>query len=139
MDRHRRAIEHAATANFYEYLHGERTWHILLPHPATYNIEDEVVRLDRIMTALERYNGYHLDISTTGTTSFTQNEECMTTIALVLDYRTTALYVFQYETDHVNITIIISKHGAPIATRKLLDIRDIQNLDTHLPWDLLSR
>lgn len=138
-EEHQRAVDHASTANFFEYMHNNRSWHVLLPHPATYQLDHETLRLKHIIEALERYAGYHLEIASTGAATFTQNEENMTTVSLKLEFPTTALYVFQYEPEHTNITIIISKHGAPVATRKLLDIRDINNLDTHLPWDLLSR
>ena len=139
LDPHQRAADHAATASFYEFLHNNRTWHVLFPHPATYSLEDQTERLAKIFTALERYNGYHLLIAESGAVTFTQNDEHMTTLELPLDYRTKGLYVFQYDPEHVNITIIISRQGAPVATRKLLDIRDINNLDKHLPWDLLTR
>ena len=71
--------------------------------------------------------------------AFTPNDETLTTVALELDYRTTAMYAFQYESDHVNITIIISRHGTPIAVRKILDIRDIQQLTRRLTNPVFTR
>ena len=136
---HRLAVEHAATATFYEYMHGARAWQILLPHPATYELADETERMNRIATLLERYIGFHIAITQKGTTSFSANDEMMTSVDIELDYRTTAMYAFQFESDHVNITVIIYRYQTPVAVRKILDIRDIRNLENNFVWELFSR
>lgn len=143
MSVHQRAVNHAATASFYEIQIKQHLWQILMPHPATYNLEEKTLELANIASVINKYQGYHITISEgpyKGPTvvSFTQLDMSITSIEVMEDYRTKLSYLFDLNSDVPDVTVLIYQHGVPIATRKMLDIRDINNLHRYLPWHLLN-
>lgn len=139
MDICQRALEHTLSANFYEFKVNEKEWEILLPHPETYDKEQMLKSLASIVRQIERYIGYHIHIDIRRHTLFAQNDEPFTSIEIEESNDTRILYLFDFKFDRVETNIIVYHNGIPRAIRKMMDIRDIRNLETHLPWELLSR
>lgn len=139
MDIRQRALEHTLNANFYEFKINEKEWEILLPHPDTYDKEHITKTFAQIVQQIERFIGYHIHIDTRHHTLFAQNDEPFTSIEIEEVNDTRILYLFDFKYDRIDTNIIVYVKGIPRAIRKMLDIRDIRNLETHLPWELLSR
>lgn len=139
MDICQRALEHTLAANFYEFKINDREWEVLLPHLSTYDKEQVATALARIVAQVERYMGYHIHVDIRKHTLFAQNDEPITTIEIEEDRDTRILYLFDFHHDRVDTNIIVYIRGIPRAIRKMMDIRDIRNLESHLPWELFTR
>lgn len=83
--------------------------------------------------------GYHIHVDIRKHTLFAQNDEPIVTIEIEEDRDTRILYLFDFHYNRVDTNIVVYIRGVPRAIRKMMDIRDITTLESHLPWELFTR